>query len=85
MLVPFAEHGETEQRARAQRLRELGLAIVVEDPGFRGLRSPRAIDDAAAKEEWGRWTFDCDGAERSAELVVRMLERRSESERTHDS
>ena len=42
VLVPFAEHGETEQRARAQRLRELGLAIVVEEPGdFGGCARPR--------------------------------------------
>jgi len=74
VLVPFAEHGETEQRTRAQRLRELGLALVVEGPGISGAALARAIDEAAAKEDWARWTFDCDGAARSAELVMQMLE-----------
>ena len=74
VLVPFAEHGETEQRMRAERLRELDLAIVVDGPEISGAALAGAIDEAAAKEDWGRWTFDCDGAARSAALVMRMLE-----------
>lgn len=76
VLVPFAEHGETEQHMRAARLRELDLAIVVDDPEISGTALAGAIDVAAAKEDWARWTFDCDGAARSAALVMQMLEER---------
>ena len=31
VIVPFTGNGETEQRARGERLREFGLAVVVDD------------------------------------------------------
>jgi predicted glycosyltransferase len=73
VLVPFAEKGETEQRMRANRLRDLELAVVVDD----GMVSPAAlasaIDAAGSRESWGRWDFDCDGAARTAALVAAMI------------
>jgi predicted glycosyltransferase len=75
VLVPFAEQGETEQTTRASRLRELDLAVVVDGPEVSGLNLAAAIDAAAAKEDWGTWNFDCDGAARSAAIVMDMIER----------
>ena len=75
VLVPFAEQGETEQTTRANRLRELDLAVVVDGPGVSGLNLAAAIDAAAAKQDWGTWNFDCDGAARSAAIVMDMIER----------
>ena len=80
VLVPYAEHGETEQRMRANRLRELDLAIVVDEPKISPTSLAIAIDAAASKQDWASWNFDCDGAARSAELLVGMLaEERSKS------
>jgi predicted glycosyltransferase len=75
VLVPYAEHGETEQRTRAERLRELNLALVVDAAEISGPVLSDAIDAAAAKKDWARWDFDCDGAAHSAALVVEMVER----------
>ena len=73
VVVPFAEDGETEQRMRANRLRDLELAVVVDD----GMVSPAAlasaIDAAGSREKWGRWDFDCDGAARSAAIIAGMI------------
>jgi chemotaxis protein histidine kinase CheA len=44
VLVPFAEHGETEQRMRADRLRELNLAVVVDGLEVSGTALAGAID-----------------------------------------
>jgi predicted glycosyltransferase len=77
VLVPFAEQGETEQRTRANRLRELDLAIVVDEPEVSGAALAAAIDAAAAKEDWGQWNFDCDGASRSAAIIMDLIERRA--------
>jgi predicted glycosyltransferase len=62
VLVPYAEHGETEQRMRASRLRELDLAVVVDAPETSAASLASAIDAAGSKNDWGRWNFDCDGA-----------------------
>jgi predicted glycosyltransferase len=75
VLVPFADHGETEQRTRANRLRDLDLAIVVDVPEISGADLCAAIDAAAAKEDWGTWDFDCGGAARSAAIITEMIER----------
>lgn len=76
VLVPFAEHGETEQRMRADRLRELNLAVVVDGPEISGTALASAIDAAASKEDWADWNFDCDGAARSAALIIEMQRNR---------
>jgi len=72
VFVPFAANGETEQLARARRLRQLDLGVVVEDVERSPTMLAAAIDAAGSKERWGRWQFDCDGAERSAALVAEM-------------
>ena len=74
VIVPYAENGETEQRARANRLRELNLAVVVDDGENSVATLTGAIDAAGSREDWGRWNFDCDGAARSAALIKEMLE-----------
>ncbi|MEO8305140.1 MAG: glycosyltransferase [Betaproteobacteria bacterium] len=72
VLVPYAEHGETEQVARAGRLRELNLAVVVDEDDLSAAALARAIDAAGSRESWGRWDFDCGGAARSAMLIRGM-------------
>ena len=74
VLVPYAEDGETEQRMRASRLRELDLALVVEDTDDLATVLTDAIDAAGSKERWGSWTLECEGAARSAVLIKDMLE-----------
>jgi len=73
VFVPFAEQGESEQRMRAERLRALDLAVVVDEPEILGTTLAAAIDAALAKDDWGRWDFDCDGAARSAAIITDML------------
>jgi len=75
VLVPYAEHGETEQRARANRMRELGLAVVVDDTEVTPAALAKAIDTAGSREQWPLWDFDCDGAEHSAALIADMIQR----------
>ena len=74
VLVPYAESGETEQRTRANRLRELNLAVVVDDGEHSVAMLTDAIDAAGSRGDWGRWNFDCNGAARSAALIKDMLE-----------
>jgi predicted glycosyltransferase len=74
VLVPYAEHGETEQRTRAGRLRDLGLAVIVEEADVTPAALARAVDLAASREQWPRWDFDCDGAARSAALIAGLIE-----------
>ena len=73
-IVPYAEGGETEQRARASRLRELNLAVVVDEGEISAATLTDAIDAAGSREDWGCWNFDCGGAARSAALIKKMLE-----------
>jgi predicted glycosyltransferase len=74
VVVPFTEDGETEQRMRANRLRDLELAVVVDDGTVSPAALAGAIDAAGSREKWGRWDFDCDGAARSAALIAAMIE-----------
>ena len=60
---------------RANRLRELDLAVVLDEPETSVAALASAIDAAGSKEDWGRWNFDCDGAARSATIIMEMLER----------
>jgi predicted glycosyltransferase len=73
VLVPYADNGETEQRARAARLRELNLAVTVDDDPVSPTALAAAIDTAASREHWGRWDFDSDGAARSAALIADLV------------
>ena len=69
VVVPFTGNGETEQRARALRLRDFDLAVVIDTGEYTPESLARAVDDAGARETWGRWDFDSDGAARTATLV----------------
>jgi predicted glycosyltransferase len=67
VLVPFAEHGETEQTLRAERMQALGLATLVPEAALAPDRLAAAIDAARPPP---LVAFDLDGARRSAELLL---------------
>lgn len=77
VVVPFTGNGETEQRARGERLRDFGLAEVVDDRTLSEAVLAEAIDTAGAREQWGHWDFASDGATRSATLIKGMIEARA--------
>jgi len=73
VVVPFTGSGETEQRARGVRLRDFELAVVVDDRSNTPAVLAAAVDAAGAREQWGRWNFDSDGATRSAAIVAELV------------
>lgn len=73
VVVPFTGNGETEQRARGERLRAFGLAVVVDDRTLSAESLAEAVDDAGTRKAFTRWDFDSDGAARTALLLARML------------
>lgn len=72
VMVPFAARAETEQRARAMRLAERGMAEVVDEEGLTPASLAAAIDAAAARTGRAAWTFDTGGAARSALLIAQL-------------
>jgi predicted glycosyltransferase len=78
VVVPFTGNGETEQRARGERLAAFGLAVVVDDRTLTPERLAAAVDEAGTRERFARWDFESDGAARTAELVAQLLDARSE-------
>jgi len=74
VIVPFTGNGESEQRARGERLRDLGLAVVVDDRRLTPETLAQAVDDAGTRAAWGHWDFDTDGAARTTALVAGLLE-----------
>lgn len=70
VVVPFTGNGETEQRARGERLRDFGLAVIVDDTQLTPATLAAAVDEAGSREQWGRWDFDSDGAARSASFIA---------------
>jgi predicted glycosyltransferase len=77
VIVPFTGNGETEQRARGERLAKFDLAIVVDDRTYTPGILAAAVDSAGARERWGTWDFDSDGASRSASIVSELIARRA--------
>ena len=77
VIVPFTGRGETEQRARGERLATFGLAVVVDDRSLTPERLAAAVDDAGTRDTFARWDFASDGATRTADLVVELLEARA--------
>jgi predicted glycosyltransferase len=73
VIVPFTGSGETEQRARGERLRQLELAVVVDDRTLSAQVLAAAIDEAGARTAWGSWDFASDGAARTATLLDEMV------------
>jgi predicted glycosyltransferase len=70
VLVPFETATETEQRTRAERMLELGLAEVVWESGLTPRRLASAIDRASRprSSEWPALALD--GGARAARLVA---------------
>ena len=85
VIVPFTGNGETEQRARAVRLAELDLAIVVDDRTYTPEILAAAVDMAGTREQWGTWDFDSDGASRSASIVSELIAERAREEAAADA
>ncbi|MDQ2916071.1 MAG: glycosyl transferase [Pseudomonadota bacterium] len=74
VVVPFTGNGETEQRARGERLRDFGLAVVVDDRTLSPEMLAQAVDDAGTRSGFASWDFASDGAARTAALVADMLD-----------
>jgi predicted glycosyltransferase len=70
VLVPFDSAGQDEQRARAERLRDLGLAQLVHPAELDPVTLAAAIDHGASlpRPAIGKLSFD--GAERSARMTA---------------
>jgi predicted glycosyltransferase len=77
VIVPFTGNGETEQRARGLRLRDFGLAVVVDDRTLTPESLAAAVDEAGTREAFARWDFASDGAASSASLLRDLLEARA--------
>jgi predicted glycosyltransferase len=77
VIVPFTGNGETEQEARGARLREFGLAVVVDDRTLTAATLAQAVDDAGTRTSFGHFDFDSDGAARTAAMLAGMLAARS--------
>lgn len=73
VVIPFTGNGETEQRARGERLRDFGLAVVVDDTTLSPSVLAKAVDEAGSRPHWGRWDFDSDGAASSAAIIAGMI------------
>ena len=74
VVVPFTGNGETEQRARGERLAHFGLAVVVDDRTLTPEALAAAVDDAGTREGFARWDFESDGAARTAALLAQWLD-----------
>ncbi|WP_159952503.1 glycosyltransferase [Rhizobium sp. 18065] len=81
VLVPFASGGETEQTARAERLERMGLAIVLAEHSLSGNTMVSAINRAL---DLGLLpdvpVLQLDGANRTAELLRDLLNKRPASQ-----
>ena len=73
VIVPFTGNGETEQRARGERLAHCRLAEILDDRSLRPHGLAQAVDRAAARTQWGAWDFDSDGATRTAEILTELI------------
>ncbi|MFI4904906.1 MAG: glycosyltransferase, partial [Burkholderiales bacterium] len=73
VVVPFTGNGETEQRARGERLRDFGLAVVVDDRPLTPQSRAAAGDEAGARTQWARWEFASDGAADTAAYIAQRI------------
>ena len=73
VLAPYSARGETEQLHRARRMKELGLAQLVEAGRLSAETLAEAVDLALAAPRPEPFTINVRGAERSAELVSSWL------------
>jgi predicted glycosyltransferase len=77
LLVPFAAGGETEQTARAVKLRELGLAEFIEDAAITPDLVASGIGKAHAQRGKDHLYLNMDGARETARLLRREINRES--------
>jgi predicted glycosyltransferase len=73
VVVPFTGNGETEQRERGHRLRDFGLAVIVDDRTLTPESLASAVDEAGSRTQWSRWDFDSDGGAATAAYIARSL------------
>jgi predicted glycosyltransferase len=73
VLVPFAEGVEDEQRRRALRLQELGIAEVVAESGLTPETLAATIDRVGPRPRPAPTPWSFDGAARSAERVAALV------------
>ena len=74
LLVPFSTGGETEQAARAQRLKELGLATVLSDVDLSGQQLALAIPESMRlSPPVSRMAIDVKGADNTARILRDLL------------
>jgi len=77
LLVPFAAGGETEQTARAVKLRELGLAEFIEEAAITPDLVASGIGKALAQRGKAHLDLNMDGARETARLLRREINRES--------
>jgi predicted glycosyltransferase len=76
-LVPFGAAGEDEQMTRAMRLADRGLATVVPEGELEPARLAAAIDAALSLDMSAAGSIRIDGAERSADHLLRLGQRKA--------
>ena len=76
VLVPFAASGETEQTTRADKLTRLGLAKSVSEQDLSADTLAAAIEGALALGPAGPIPLRVDGAQQTAAILRRLLEKR---------
>ena len=76
VMVPFTGNGETEQRARGERLGAFDLAVIVDDRTLTPGRLADAVDEAGRRVTWGSFDFESTGARRTAQLLEELLQQR---------
>lgn len=69
LLVPFAAGGETEQTARAVKLRELGLAEYIEEAAITPEMVATGVEKALAQRGKAHLDLNMDGARETARLL----------------
>ncbi|MDO1582913.1 glycosyltransferase family protein [Rhizobium oryzicola] len=72
ILIPFASGGETEQTVRAQKLEEMGLAIVVEEADLSGEAVADALQRAAMLRSPPTMNMHLDGAHQTSRIIGDM-------------
>jgi predicted glycosyltransferase len=73
VLLPFASGGETEQTVRAAKLEALGFAEVVAEDALTGQSLADAIARAGQRTNRQALPLLLDGAQRTAELIDRLI------------
>lgn len=76
VLVPFEEHGESEQLQRAARLNSAGRAVLLRERGLTPAALAEAVTAAANTPRPAKTTVNMNGAKTCAALAEEMLRRR---------